>query len=149
MRTDSLFKGFTQDGGYTTNYLEVGGNQNDVGLIYSFGQTLANIPVRLSLLLRLPSVYECRQGDLTGDVLVVWEGRSGDESWGGAAAADGLVAAGLLRLWGLSGVLGAAVRVHRGDATSTSARRRLKCLCESHHSHEMHLVFINASHRLT
>ena len=49
LRTDSLFKGFTQDGGYTTNYLEVGGNQNDVGLIYSFGQTLANIPVRLSL----------------------------------------------------------------------------------------------------
>ena len=65
-------------------------------------------------------------------VLVVLSGRAGDESWGGAAAADGLVAAGVLRLWGLSGVLGAAVRVHRGDATSTSARQRLKCLCESH-----------------
>ena len=39
---NNLFKCFTNDGGYYTNYIEVGGPE--VGLLTSFGQTISNIP---------------------------------------------------------------------------------------------------------
>ena len=38
----NFFKCFTNDGGYQTNYIEVGGP--DTGVLYATGQTVANIP---------------------------------------------------------------------------------------------------------
>ena len=40
---NNLFKCFTNDGGYYTNYMEVGGAR-DVGVLYGFGQTVSNFP---------------------------------------------------------------------------------------------------------
>lgn len=37
---------FTNDGGYQTNYIEVGGK--DTGVLYATGQTVANIPGTLA-----------------------------------------------------------------------------------------------------
>ena len=37
----NFFKCFTNDGGYQTNYIEVGGP--DTGVLYATGQTVANI----------------------------------------------------------------------------------------------------------
>merc|ERR1712072_574001 len=39
---NNLFKCFTNDGGYYTNYIEIGGA--DAGLLTGFGQTISNIP---------------------------------------------------------------------------------------------------------